>query len=229
MSAIITAVWAGFSELAVAESPVVVELYTSQGCSSCPPADKLLGEIAQRDDVIALALHVDYWDYIGWKDEFADPAHTVRQRGYSHAAGKRTIYTPQMVIGGRDHVVGSRPMKVFELLEDHWKTPYAADVRLERNGNRVTVRISAESGMPSGGALVQLATFREKETVDIRRGENRGRTLTYHNVVGQMIEIGEWNGRGTYRASIQVPATTPIAVLVQQPNYGPMLGAAQLK
>src|SRR6056297_1329329 len=93
---------ASFTAPALADDPVVVELFTSQGCSSCPPADAMLGELAERDDVIPLALHVDYWDYIGWADIFADPAYTRRQKGYAHATGQRMVYTPQMVIDGQD-------------------------------------------------------------------------------------------------------------------------------
>ena len=98
------------------DMPVVVELFTSQGCSSCPPADALLHELSKRDDVIPLALHVDYWDYIGWKDSFAQPAFTARQRGYAQASGRRAIYTPQMIIGGQFDVVGNRPMDVAAII-----------------------------------------------------------------------------------------------------------------
>ena len=88
------------------QRPVVLELFTSQGCSSCPPADALLGELAKRDEVVTLAFHVDYWDYIGWKDPFGDPLHTARQRAYAAHLGQRTIYTPQLVVDGAGHVVG---------------------------------------------------------------------------------------------------------------------------
>ena len=100
-------------------NPVVIELYTSQGCSSCPPADALLKEYADRDDVITLALHVDYWDYIGWADTLARPEHADRQRGYAAAAHKRTIYTPQMVLNGEDHVVGSHPDELAAGIQRH--------------------------------------------------------------------------------------------------------------
>ncbi|HHB81142.1 MAG TPA: DUF1223 domain-containing protein, partial [Aliiroseovarius sp.] len=96
---------------------VVVELFTSQGCSSCPPADALLARLAQRDDVLALSMHVDYWDYIGWPDTFAQPKNTERQKAYAHAAGMRSIYTPQMIIAGKDHVIGSKPMDVVDYIE----------------------------------------------------------------------------------------------------------------
>ena len=131
-----------------AESPVMVELFTSQGCSSCPPADALLAELADRDDVIAMALHVDYWDYIGWKDKFADPAFTKRQKLYAYAAGTRTIYTPQMIVNGREHVVGSKPMKLADLIERHKRTTQTAQVALDRRGDTVSIRVTAKAGPP---------------------------------------------------------------------------------
>ena len=225
----ITALWTSLAGWAMAEGPVVVELYTSQGCSSCPPADALLAEISKRDDIIALALHVDYWDYIGWKDHFADPSHTVRQRGYSRAAGKRSIYTPQMVVGGKDHIIGSKPMKLAELLEIHRAAPVSATVALERNGDSVIIGVTAVGRIPANGTIIQLATFTPHETVSIRRGENAGRTLEYHNVVRDFVEVGRWDGRGAYRATVRVPKELPVAVLVQQRNHGPILGAAQLR
>lgn len=212
-----------------AQETVVVELYTSQGCSSCPPADGMLAELSNRDDIIALALHVDYWDYIGWKDEFADPAHTTRQRGYSRAAGKRSIYTPQMIVGGVDHVVGANPMQLMDAIEAHRRAVKPAEVSLLRKGNKVIITVSAVAAMPSGGAIVQVATVTPSETVDIRRGENAGRTITYQNIVRKLVEIGRWNGRGTYRATVQVPDGVRVAVLVQSNAAGPILGAAQLR
>jgi len=225
----IVAVWTSLAGWAMAEGPVVVELFTSQGCSSCPPADKLLAELSKRDDIIALALHVDYWDYIGWKDQFADPANTVRQRGYSRAAGKRSIYTPQMVVGGKDHVIGSKPMRLAELIEIHRAAPISANVVLERDGNRIVIRVTAKDRFPDGGAVVQVATYKPHEAVNIRRGENAGRTLNYYNIVGDIVEVGKWDGRGAYRATVRVPDGASVAVLVQQRNHGPILGAAQLR
>ena len=119
MRKLLTHALAGFLALAPLEgarADVVVELYTSQGCSSCPPADALLEQLAARDDVIALSLHVDYWDYLGWQDAFANPAFTKRQRGYAARAGSSMIYTPQMVIGGRDHIVGTKGMELSDLI-----------------------------------------------------------------------------------------------------------------
>ena len=115
-------------------APVVVELYTSQGCSSCPPADVLFHEIADRDDVIALALHVDYWDYIGWKDEFAHPSHADRQRAYATVAGRRSIYTPEMIVNGETDIVGAKPMQLSEAIAMHRQRPVKVAVNVSREG-----------------------------------------------------------------------------------------------
>ncbi|MEL6643957.1 MAG: DUF1223 domain-containing protein [Pseudomonadota bacterium] len=206
---------------------VVVELFTSQGCSSCPPADALLGELAARDDVLPLALHVDYWDYIGWKDDFADPAHTTRQKAYARVKGDRTIYTPQMIVGGTDHVIGYKPMKLAMTIEKHADTAEAVDVTVTRNGNRIRV-IAQPQGNVDGPAMIHLVAYRPESTVDIRRGENRGRTLTYHNVVTQMVDLGAWDGRGRHTVSADVPGDGPYAVLIQRTGHGPILGAARV-
>ena len=129
--------------------PAVIELYTSQGCSSCPPADAMLHDLAKRDDVIALALHVDYWDYIGWKDSFASAEYTQRQHAYARAANATTVYTPQMVIGGVDHVIGSRPMQVMDVVQAHSRQGNPVDVELTRRGSNVFVSAAAGRGVLS--------------------------------------------------------------------------------
>ena len=220
------ALWATFSGPVAAEGPVVVELFTSQGCSSCPPADKVFSQIVDRDDVIAIALHVDYWDYLGWKDEFADPSFTQRQRAYARAAGSRTVYTPQMVVGGKDPIVGTRPMELAELLEKHRATPNPVKVTLQRDGDRVRIAASGDVG---AGAVVHILTYTPKATVNIRRGENAGRRLDYHNTVNKIVEVGKWDGRSDYRAAVRMPDSAPVVVLVQQRGAGPILGAARLR
>lgn len=213
---------------AVAGEPVVVELFTSQGCSSCPPADKILAEMAERDDIIALALHVDYWDYIGWKDIFAKPAFTKRQRAYAHAAGERSIYTPQIIIGGRDHVIGTKAMEVARQLDAHADQPDPVDVTLKRSGDRVEISVRALTRVPAG-LVVQLVTYTPHASVHIKRGENAGKTLEYHNIVRDWITVGTWDGRTEYRANVQVPSGTPVAVLVQEKSAGAILGADKLR
>jgi hypothetical protein len=218
--------WAAVSAPAAAESPIVVELFTSQGCSSCPPADKVLGQIADRDDVIAIALHVDYWDYLGWKDDFADPSFTQRQRAYARAKGKRTVYTPQMIVGGVDHIVGTRSMELADLIQKHRAAPSPVQVTLQRDGDRVRILAVGNVG---DGAVVHILTYTPRSTVKVRRGENAGRTLEYHNTVNKIVDVGEWNGASDYRAAVKMPNGVPVVVLVQQKGAGPILGAARLR
>lgn len=222
-----TAAWIAIAGSVSADNYVVVELFTSQGCSSCPPADSILGELAERDDVIALAWHVDYWDYLGWKDEFASPEYSERQRAYARAKGERTIYTPQMVVGGLDHAIGSRPMKVATLIQKHAERGMPVNVQLERNGDTVQIAVTASNA--ARDSLIQLVTFRPKSEVSIRRGENAGRTLVYHNVVQQVVHAERWDGQGDYTASVSVADDMPVAVMVQARGAGPILGATQLR
>lgn len=220
-----------FAMMAVAsagERAVVVELYTSQGCSSCPPADALLAKIDSRDDVIALALHVDYWDYIGWKDEFADPAYTERQRAYARAANHRSIYTPQMIIQGETHVNGYKPMDLADAIQNHREQPAMADITLTRDGDRIRIRAEADRKF-SSRAVVLVAVVDPKATVSIRAGENRGRTLDYHNIVTSLTEIGKWDGARRFDKTVRVGSSGRVAVIVQEPANGPILAAAQLR
>jgi hypothetical protein len=210
-----------------ADSPVVVELFTSQGCSSCPPADALLAEMAGREDVIPLALHVDYWDYIGWKDRFASPAYTKRQRGYAHAGGWRQIYTPQMVMNGMDHVVGSRPMKVMDLIRKESKRAPKADLQITRQGNQLQITASAKSGMTA--AEIHVIRYTPEETVKIARGENAGRSITYSHIVKDWDVVGRWDGRKDLRKTVAISGKSPVVVLLQTPGHGPILAAARLR
>lgn len=210
------------------DRPVVVELYTSQGCSSCPPADAILAELADREDVIALAFHVDYWDYIGWKDNFASPAYSQRQRNYARVAGARSVYTPQMIVGGQDHVIGTKPMKLAEAIEAQKDRSTPVSMRLTRDGDIVRIRANSDARL-SAGATVRVATYSDKETVAIKRGENAGRTLSYHNIVRGLTDVSEWDGNGEFRASVKVPGGGPVVVLIQEGHHGPMLAAGRLR
>ena len=212
---------------AMAGDAVLVELYTSQGCSSCPPADALLAELADRDDVIALALHVDYWDYIGWKDDLARPEHTARQKSYARAAGKGMVYTPQFVIGGQEHVTGYEPMEVAEIIQRHRAAPRPVALSVRREGERVLIEAQAV-GPVGGPVVVQLARYVPAHRVEITRGENAGRTLEYRNAVDLWVEIGRWNGQGTFSATARVAGEAPVAVIFQREGYGPVLAAARV-
>ena len=224
LSALAGLLLAGAAPAHAQDRPVVVELYTSQGCSSCPPADRFLAELAARDDVIALALHVDYWDYIGWKDIFADPAYTQRQKDYARAVGARTVYTPQMVIGGQDHVVGLRPMQVIERIIAHGDQPALVRLSVARSGDALDIRAEAKPAAPDG-MVVQLVRYDPEETVEIKRGENAGRVMTYTNIVTDWQALAEWDGDAPLSLSVTAPGGAPAVVIVQAPGPGPILAA----
>ncbi|MFT6076444.1 MAG: hypothetical protein ACJAZ1_003377 [Yoonia sp.] len=206
--------------------PVVIELFTSQGCSSCPPADAMLHDLAKREDVIALALHVDYWDYIGWTDVFGRPENTSRQHSYAQAAHATTVYTPQMVIGGIEHVVGSRPMQVMDAVQAQVRRGNAVAVSLTRSGS--ALQINASTAV-RGDYVVQLVRYTPEETVAIRRGENAGRTLSYANIVKSWDVIGRWDGRSALTLAATADGPDAVVVIVQQAGHGPIVGAAQLR
>ncbi|MFY0311399.1 DUF1223 domain-containing protein [Leisingera sp. D0M16] len=210
-----------------AAEPVVVELYTSQGCSSCPPADALLHELAARDDVLPLALHVDYWDYIGWKDKFARREHTRRQKGYARAGGRRMIYTPQMIIMGQEDVVGADAMQVEGAIQKYRKQPRPVSLKLRRHGGQLVIRLQPQGEMPDSRLLVQLVRFTPERTVSITRGELAGKTFTYANVVEDWQVAAEWDGAETLELTVPLTGSQPAAVLVQEAPFGPVIAAAR--
>lgn len=175
-----------------AADPIVVELYTSQGCSSCPPADAMLGELAGRDDVIALSFHVDYWDWIGWADTFADPAFSDRQRAYAAAAGANTVYTPQFIVGGAERIEGAAGLPLATAVDAH--AAAAGDLLRVAStaAGREVVAMPAE-GARAGGRLL-LVSYLPEATVRILHGENAGRDVTYHNVVRGLQVLASWSG-----------------------------------
>lgn len=209
-------------------SPVVVELFTSQGCSSCPPADELMHALAKRDDVIALALHVDYWDYIGWKDEFADPRNAERQRAYATVAGRRSIYTPEMIVNGLTDIVGAKPMQISEAIAMHKEQSQPVTLSLTRQGDEVQIEASRLQGN-SEAMVVQMLRYRPQREARITRGENAGRTIRYANVTEDWKVLGEWDGRAPLSLSAAVPGDAPVVVLIQAARMGPIRAAAQLK
>lgn len=218
------------SSEARSESPVVVELFTSQGCSSCPPADAFLGELAGQPGVIALSMHVDYWDYIGWKDPFADPKMTERQRDYARALSSRYVYTPQMVIDGRYDVVGSHKDDVRSRIADAAATPKPLQLRVLPDGGGAVAIPAGE--VPEGGATIWLAVYDDAHETEILRGENRGKTLRYSHVVRELEQIGTWDG-----TAMEIPLDLPAAVqrgrdgcaiIVQAGRGGPVLGAVAM-
>lgn len=212
---------------AAAQNATVVELYTSQGCSSCPPADAVLADLAKRNDVIALALHVDYWDYLGWKDDLASPAFTQRQHNYAAAKNSTRVYTPQMVIGGVDDVVGSHAMKVMDLIQQHNAQADPVQLTLSRSGN--TLNIRATGNGRAEDAVVQIVRYVPLINRDIRRGENAGKTIAYANTVNAWQVAGRWNTGAPLAMQATVSGNDPVVVIVQAGTNGAILGAAQLR
>jgi hypothetical protein len=208
-------------------APVVVELFTSQGCSSCPPADAFLGELAQRKDVIALAYHVDYWDYIGWKDRYASPAWTDRQKAYAGALELRTLYTPQMVIDGRVDAVGSDRSNVSYLIDRAAALP-KLELTLDSSGSRHVLHLpEARFSKP---ATVWLVIYDPEQRTQVNRGENAGSTLSEYNIVRDLRKLASWDGKAT---TIDLNLATmgkgqACAVLVQGADQGPILAALQV-
>ncbi len=213
-----------------AVAPVLVELFTSQGCSSCPPADQLLAELAGRPDVVALSLHVDYWDYIGWKDPYASPLYTARQQRYAQSLNLRYVYTPQVVVDGRANVVGSQRAEVLAAVAAAAKRDRPIDITFDTsNGGTVII---PEGHAPDEGATVWLAVYDREHVTEIKRGENAGQKLRNANVVRSFERLGTWTG-----ARLEIPLDLSgaraqgrdgCAVIVQQGRAGPVLAAAAM-
>ncbi|MAN75956.1 DUF1223 domain-containing protein [Pelagibacterium flavum] len=208
----------------------VVELFTSQGCSRCPDADRLLARLGEREDVIALAYHIDYWDYIGWEDTFALPANTELQKGYAQSWGKNRIYTPQMVINGQSAVVGSDAAEAELAIE---RARSLLPVTLEINGSDSVV-FSAPADDTLSPAVVWVVPYRARAEVTIERGENSGQALPYTHIVTARQAIGMWDPE--QGAEITIPLEEVLgsnsdaaAVIVQEKDGalpGRILGAA---
>ena len=209
--------------------PVVVELFTSQGCSSCPPADALLKQLAQRPEVIALALHVDYWDYIGWRDFFASPANTNRQKGYAQVGGRRMIYTPQMIVMGQQDVSGSDAMGLADAISAYQARPRPVALELQRQAGRLTVSVAPRGTLPDGPVVIQIVRYTALETVDITRGELAGHQIDYANIVNDFQQVAIWDGQQADVFTVEYDGTQPAAVLVQQGPFGAVLAAAQVE
>jgi hypothetical protein len=210
--------------------PVVVELFTSQGCDTCPPADAVLAQLAERKDVIALSLPVTYWDMLGWKDTLASDANTRRQKAYAEAMGHGAVYTPQMMIDGMTDAVGNHAQTVESAISAREANMDAVRVGLQVTQGEVHITIGAAP--ITGDATIWLFRVLEKATVKIGAGENAGHTLTYRNVVRDVKSIGLWKGQPMSidlpRADPAAPQHDAIAVVVQQGGYGHVLGAAMI-
>jgi len=220
-----------------ADPRAVVELFTSQGCSSCPPADKILGELAKDPSVIALSMPIDYWDYLGWKDTLADARFSARQKAYSHVRGDREVYTPQAVINGSVHVIGSDRAGIESAISATRKTDdivMSVPVTMTQSGNEINVSVAASSKGPTEmHGEVWICSISKSVPISIGRGENGGRQITYHNVVRNLLKVGDWNGTpGSWTVPLENISREGVdgaVVYVQDGSLdkpGAMLGAA---
>ena len=216
------------------EPRAVLELFTSQGCSSCPPADRLVGQFAKDPSVVALSVPIDYWDYLGWRDTLAKPVHSARQRAYARARGDGQVYTPQIVVNGSADALGSDQAAIERAIAqtDHGAGVMSLPVVLAVNNGTLNVSVSDADKAPAG-AEVWLCPLAKAVPVAIGRGENRGRTITYHNVVRNWLKLGtlsaaqsSWN---VPIAQIKAEGIDAAAVMVQEGSHdrpGIILGAA---
>jgi hypothetical protein len=220
-------------EAAPGASPkAIVELFTSQGCSSCVAADAYFSDLAKRKDVVALSLHVDYWDYLGWRDTLDDPAHTDRQRSYAAVRGSNRIYTPQIVVNGRADFVGSDRDGIESAIA---QSALTVPVSMKRGEGTIEIEVGGASAPHAGPATIRLVLMTSEAEVAIARGENAGSTIDYYNVVRTMRPIGMWNGEAV---KITLPTNELMgkgvdscAIIVQQDlpkGPGAILGAAWL-
>ncbi|MBR2817519.1 MAG: DUF1223 domain-containing protein [Reyranella sp.] len=214
------------------EGPWAVELFTSQGCNSCPPADAYLGRLAKRPDIVALSFHVDYWDYIGWKDPFASRETTERQRAYARVLKQRYVYTPEMVVDGIGHDTGREPAPIERLLaEAQRRSPRRATPELSRSGNGpLTIKLAAFD-LGGKSADVTLAVYDRRHDTPINSGENQGRALANFNTVRHFELVSRWSGAA---AEWTIPPENigplqGMAVLVQHADHGPVVGCNKLE
>ncbi len=230
----VAALWFGVAPIGAAagEARTVVELFTSQGCSSCPPADAYLGELAARDDLIALSFHVDYWNYIGWRDPFSKRQWSLRQRAYGDTLKRRYVYTPQMVIDGVAEAVGSKRARVAELIDAALRRNKIAVEISHPDRDTIHIRVPAEAGYAGPAATVWLAFYDYERTTAIEAGENDGVRLTNTNIVRSMARIGTWRG-AVMEWTLPVEAVggagrDGCAILVQAGGNGRIIGAVAL-
>jgi len=221
------------SAIASAEPRAVIELFTSQGCSSCPPADKLAGELSRDPSLVVLSLPIDYWDYLGWKDTLALAGHTSRQRAYSKSRGDREVYTPQVVVNGVAHVLGSDRGAIDSAIAQTRKQPgtLSLPITLSVTGDQISVSVPAAKDAAKGE--IWLCPITKTVPVTIGRGENSGNTVAYYNVVRRWVKLGDWTGAAR---TFKVPASDvtaaggdAFAVVVQAGSKeapGNMLGAS---
>ncbi|MGH6735222.1 MAG: DUF1223 domain-containing protein [Methyloceanibacter sp.] len=217
-----------------ASGPILLELFTSQGCSSCPPADALLAEYSDKPGIITLSYSVDYWNYLGWHDTLSSPANSERQREYARVRGDGRVYTPQVVVDGVQHVNGGNEAAIEMAIRNAAKRlqNVKVPVTMRAEGNSLVIDIgAAPEGSDMREGTVWLAIAKDKETVAIARGENRGKTITYSHPVRECTPIGMWKGEAmTLRLPLKDLRTIGgdfLVALLQVESAGPILGAAE--
>jgi hypothetical protein len=214
----------GHAQTAAPGKPVVVELFTSQGCSSCPPADALLGEISRLPNVVALAFHVDYWDDIGWRDRFEIPTAASRQVRYVDSLNLSSAFTPQVVIDGKASYVGSDRRRILAALAQRQEE---VPIGVEVSESEVIVTLPA--GAAQDSCDLDVVAYLSEAATAVGRGENSGRTLTEYNIVRQLRRVAAWDGKPSVlrlpRSSFPADATR-VAVLLQRGNQGSIVGSA---
>ncbi|MCA3562689.1 MAG: DUF1223 domain-containing protein [Aestuariivirga sp.] len=205
---------------------VVVELFSSQGCNSCPPADRLLGEIRDKPGVLALTFHVDYWDYLGWKDTLAGPDFSQRQYDYAKARGDMDVYTPQMIVNGQKQMVGSQRSEVLAVLEQSRRPSWPVALSIAGKDKELVF----EAGVGQGEATLWVMPILDRISVKIEKGEMAGREVSYTNVVRKLAPAAMWTGAATQvslpKDGLLTPDATGCVALLQTGKVGPVLGAA---
>ena len=211
---------------AASDSPVLVELFTSQGCSSCPAADKLAATLT---GAIVVSFNVDYWDYLGWRDTLAKPEYTQRQMDYAKSRGDNDVYTPQMIIDGADHAVGSSQASVTNAISAAYKSQSKIPMTLTANDMELIVDLGA--GEAVGEATLWLMAIAPEVVVKIERGENSGKEISYHNVVRKLLPAGMWNGQSAKltfpRSAIITDDVKMCLAVLQMGKVGQVLGIAK--
>lgn len=212
--------------------PVVVELFTSQGCSDCPPADALLGELAKRKDVIALTLPVTYWDMLGWKDTFASEDNTVRQKAYAKALARSGVYTPQIIVNGTADIVGGRRDQVLAAIAAHERDKPAIPITVKTSPQRVQIAIGGGRGEKEPDCTIWVMHILNRADVKVGEGENKGRALAYTNIVRDLKAIGLWKGEAVTlnlpRGALSSVPHDGLVVLLQRDRHGQVIGAAMV-
>ena len=211
----------------VGSPPVVIELFTSQGCSSCPPADALIGALSDQPGVLTLSWHVDYWDYLGWADAFARPEHTARQEAYADVAGERGVYTPQIIIDGQDTLLSLHRAALLALIDEHAARPPAIMVSAADEDGVHVIDLTPRAVVP-GGVEVALVRYLPLRSVQVKAGENRGRTIDYTNIVLGSEVLTRWTTRAPLRVTVRpgsdpndaYPDDTQHAILIQEALAG---------